>query len=355
VIPPQRHHAITLAASMLAEILDSPPEAIVTQPIDPSGLATAEVGSHGFVLTYRQSGRAAAVAAAIDQLRAAAPAATGHPIPLLVVPHMGDVGRKLCSEANVAWLDLSGNAHMVAEGLRIHIEGRPNRYKARGRPSSVFAPKSSRIARWLLMNPHDWFTQSTIASSTAMDPGFTSRILARLVEDDLVERNEDGAYRPRDPELLLDAWHEDYDFHKHRVLRGHVAARSGDELLRKVSQRLQGAGEAFAVTGLAGAWLLDHHAGFRITTFYVENPLGEGLLGDIGFRAEPRGANTWIVVPNDPEVLRNSRMVDEGGVRMPCAHPVQVYLDLKGHPERSKEAAGSLRERMLREWVRSDG
>jgi hypothetical protein len=33
--------------------------------------------------------------------------------------------------------------------------------------------------------------------------------------------------------------------------------------------------------------------------------------------------------------------------------PVQVYLDLKGHPERAKEAAAELRSRVL-QW-RRDG
>jgi hypothetical protein len=33
------------------------------------------------------------------------------------------------------------------------------------------------------------------------------------------------------------------------------------------------------------------------------------------------------------------------GVR--CVHPVQVYLDLKDHPERSAEAAQQLRRKLL--------
>jgi hypothetical protein len=30
-----------------------------------------------------------------------------------------------------------------------------------------------------------------------------------------------------------------------------------------------------------------------------------------------------------------------------CVHPVQVYVDLKDHPERAAEAAAELRDRLL--------
>ena len=46
-----------------------------------------------------------------------------------------------------------------------------------------------------------------------------------------------------------------------------------------------------------------------------------------------------LVAPRDEGVFYGAETVD--GVR--CAHPVQVYLDLLGQPERSKEAAEALR------------
>ena len=62
-------------------------------------------------------------------------------------------------------------------------------------------------------------------------------------------------------------------------------------------------------------------------------------MTDLGFREEPRGTNTWRVVPDDEGVFHGTSQVD--GVR--CAHPVQVHLDLKDHPEGASEAADELR------------
>jgi len=63
----------------------------------------------------------------------------------------------------------------------------------------------------------------------------------------------------------------------------------------------------------------------------------------VGLREEPQGENVWLVVPNDVGVFQGA--ADHQGVR--CVHPVQVYLDLKGHPERAVEAAEQLRRQVL--------
>jgi hypothetical protein len=124
----------------------------------------------------------------------------------------GEVGKTLCEEGNVGWLDLSGNAHLVAPGVRIIVEGKPNRFKRPGRPRSLFAPKSSRIARYLLMKPGESFSQRELAEATRMDEGFTSRIVRKLEDQQLVTRESTGSVRVADFDGLLDAWREASDF-----------------------------------------------------------------------------------------------------------------------------------------------
>ena len=302
-----------------------------------------------FAVQWRSSGAASAVdsAAALagERARAAGPRA----IPLVAVPFMGDVGRERCAAAGAAWLDLSGNALIMAPSLRIRVEGQPNRFKRPGRPSSAFAPKSARIARWLLMHPGEALTQREVARATGVDEGHTSRIVSRLEEDDLVERDPEGGLRARDPDLLLDAWREDYDFTKHDIRRGHVAARSGDALVRRLADALGQAGVEYAATGLSAAWLMTRFAGLRLATVYLAEHPTDDLLRDVGFREEAAGANVWLVAPKDQGVFHGAAALD----RVRCVHPVQAYLDLLAHPERAKEAAEHLRAERLR-W-RNDG
>ena len=332
---------------LLAQLVGEPARK-VTGGVEssPDRLAEFEVqaGGRRFVAQVKRSGAAASIASAIEQLRRYASLLGDPPaIPLLVVPFMGEAGQALCHEAGISWLDLSGNAQINAPGLRVYVAGQPNRYKRRGRPSNVFAPKSSRVARRLLIAPEQEHTQRGLARATGLDEGFVSKIARKLEMDGLVVRGETGVVRARDPRLLLDAWREAYDFSKHRILRGHVPARSSESLTQQVAKALGEADLSYAATGLAGAWLLTSFAGFRIVSFFVADEPDPEVLRAIGFRPESKGGNLWVIIPNDEGVFSGAGERD--GVR--CAHPVQVYLDLKGHPERAGEAAREVRQRYL--------
>jgi DNA-binding MarR family transcriptional regulator len=257
---------------------------------------------------------------------------------LLVVPFMGEAGRRLCSESGVSWLDLSGNARIVAPGVHVHVEGKENRFKRRGRPSDPFAPKSARVTRWLLVHPDEFHVQQELAAGIGVGAGFVSRIVRRLEQLGLIERDEQGAVRARDARLLREAWAEHYEFERHALLEGHVAARSGEELLARASKALARARIEHAATGLAGAWLHSHFASFRTVAVYVAELPSKAILDELGFHEDERGANVRLALPRDEGVFLGAEK-KEG---IPCAHPVQVWLDLKGQPERSGEAARHL-------------
>jgi len=316
---------------------------------DRSGADLVIAAGQTFVIEFYKSTSAAPIAAAAKKVRALAERVRRGAVPLVAVPFMGQVGRKVCEEAGVGWLDLSGNAHIIARGIRVIVEGKPNRFKAVGRPPNLFAPTSSRIVRWLLIHPAEHISQRAIARSTGLDEGFVSRLVARLEQDDYLVRNERGAVRPKDPALLLEAWREAYQFSKHTLRQGHVVARSGDALLRFVSDTFAEQGIEHAATGLAGAWALTRFAAFRVATVYLPVDPSPALLERLGCREGARGANLWLVVPNDAGVFQGA--VEQDGIR--CVHPVQVYVDLKDHPERAPEAAERLRTELLT-W-RRDG
>jgi hypothetical protein len=176
-----------------------------------------------------------------------------------------------------------------------------------------------------------------------MTEGFVSRIASRLEHDGYVLRDPGGALRVKDPQLLLDAWRDEYRFDKHTIIQGHVTARSGDALTRFVSDTLSATSMEHAATGLAAAWQLTHFATFRIASFFVAETPPKALREKLGFREEARGANLWLVVPNDVGVFQGAEPRE--GVR--CVHPVQAYVDLKAHPERAPEAAEHLRSELL--------
>ena len=309
----------------------------------PEGVDFAFGTPHGRVLVeFKASPQVASVAAGIEQIHRWK--TKKGDIPLLVVPYMGTTGAKLCEVEKIAWADLSGNAHIRRTGVFVHVEGKPNQFKSPGRPGSVFAPMASRVTRWLLAHPNDAFLQHEIAEATNLDDGSVSRIVRRLVADQLVSR--DGRrVKPRDPALLLSAWSEAYDFSQHMIFRAHGVARSSEVLLANVANELGSAGIRHAATGLSGAWLRTRFAGFRLVTLYLELAPDDGLFGQLGLRPVERGENVWLVLPRDAGIFLPTTEID--GIR--CVTDAQLILDLKSHPERSVEAAEAVRSRYLEE------
>ncbi len=262
-------------------------------------------------------------------------------VPILVVPFMGPKARDFARSKRLSWMDLSGNADIRGPGIRILVEGKPNRFASPGRPSTAFSHKASRISRVLLTEPERWWRQRELAEVTGLSGGYISKVVRRLREDDLLD-HADGGLRPRSTALLLDAWAQVYDFQKHDIARFHAVGRTGPKVTKSLARKLADQPSLkWAATGLSAAWLRSGHADHRLVTFYVSGPLLNP--DELGLRPVERGENVWIVVPRDEGVFH--RTADVEGVQ--CVSTVQVYLDLLSHPERASEAAARLRTHEL--------
>lgn len=330
-----------------ARLLDrwiSGEEARVEKNSSSSGLmldGVIRLGAHAFALEVKSRLSATAFDSAFLHLKTHAP---GGSIPLLVVPFMSEAGRKRCREAEVAWLDLSGNADISAPGLRILVSDQANKFKRPGRVSTAFAPKGARVARFLLQNGERPHTQGEIVQGTHSSVGHVSKIVTKLLADRLVERDSEGRIRVPDADRLLDAWAQEYDFGKHRRTSCSVASRTGEETTFLLAERLRKRAVPYAATGLSAAYCIEPFANYRIATLYVDAVIDETLLDDLEVREADRGWNLWLVEPNDAGVFEGAH--ERQGIV--CAHPLQVYLDLLGHPERAKEAAEHLRKHSLK-------
>jgi hypothetical protein len=326
--------ALRLLTTILGDLLDEPDVGPLQQQAPGSGL-DAIIGSRGrrWLIETKSAASPGVVASAAEQM---ANLAAHDGILTLVVPFMTPAGAKAAAERNLNWLDLSGNAHIRDENLYISVQGRPNQFAARGRPSSAFAPKSSRVTRALLLDPERWWRQKELSEHTDLDAGRVSRVVRRLEDDDLLAR-DGGLLRPRDRDLLLDAWADEYRFDRHDVIVGHLSG-NGIELTHELDHRLSVASLDHAFTGLPAAWSLDRFARFRLNSVYVHGD-PRAAADAIELRRNERGANVQLIGPDDRGVFDGRRNADD----LPCVSPVQVYLDLLALPERGREAAEELR------------
>lgn len=327
---------------LLAELLDEPGLEMAAEGSPASSsidLLARDAKGRRWVFEIKGSSGPGQVDQAARQLRDFADADA---IPILVVPYMSEAGAETAERAALNWFDLSGNASIRGENLRVWIQGRPNELRTPGRPSSPFAPKSARISRVLLLEPKRWWRQKDLAVASQLNDGNVSRIVGRLDEEALLERRN-KELRPRDPDLLLDAWAQEYRFDRHDALPGHISG-SGIDVARSLSENLTKRQIAHAFTGLPAAWAIDRFARFRLTTVYVDGDPRE-IVELLDIRQDSKGANVQILGPDDPGVFAGEQDCDE----LRCVSTVQAYLDLLHLPERAAEAAQHLRDRHV-DW-----
>jgi hypothetical protein len=327
----------TLLPSLAQQLLEAPePGRIAPHQARGSGPdLEMEVGGHRLLLETIGDPSAPRLLRRWERLQRTK--SEGRALRVVVIPHITAGLESTCAQYRINWIDLAGNASIRGGGVMVHVRGRPSAIAKRGRPSSVFERRSSRVARALLINPETKWSVAECARVAGLNVGHVSRILARLTEDELLVRDDQKRFEVRDPRALLDAWWEAADFSKHVIVRGHIQGRSGEEVLQKAAAQLREKNVPYAATGLPAAWMYDRFAMFRLVTLYVQE-WSPTVSSALGFREEPTGANTWVVLPADDGVFAGAREMD--GIR--CVHPVQVYVDLKDQPERAGEAAEHL-------------
>lgn len=327
---------------LLAELLDEPSvELAAEEARADSGVdfLARDTQDRRWIFEVKASSRPGQVDRAAQQLKAFG---GEDAIPVLVVPYMSKAGAETAERAGLNWIDLSGNASIQDEGLRVWVQGKPNELRTAGRPSSPFAPKSARISRALLLEPKRWWRQKDLVVATQLDDGNVSRVVRRLDEEALLERR-DKELRPRDPDLLLDAWAQEYRFDRHDAIAGHISG-SGVEVARSLAENLTKRQIDHAFTGLPAAWAIDRFARFRLSTVYVDGDPRD-VVEQLGIRQGSKGANVQILGPDDAGVFAGEQTCDD----LRCVSTVQVYLDLLNLPERAAEAAQHLRDHHL-DW-----
>lgn len=263
-------------------------------------------------------------------------------VPVLVVSRLSGTLRQLAEEEQVNWVDLAGNAHVVDRRLFVHIEGRARR-QARGSGGvDPFAPRSTNIVRQLLADPRRTWRQKELVDATGLSQPQTSKVLTALHELALVGSDENGRLGLDDPEGLLDAWADAHRYARQRLVSAHLSG-DGMALARDLHGRLVDAGVEHWFTGLPAAWAYDRFARFRLVSVYVDGD-PEQVCAALRLRETRRGANVHLIASDGQRFDIGAAQPDS----VPCAHPAQVYVDLRGLPERANEAAEHLRPLALR-------
>jgi len=209
---------------------------------------------------------------------------------------------------------------------------------------NIFAPKSSRVLRVLLVDfGKDW-DERELAQEAGVSSGLAHYVCRTLVELGFAARNERNRIIVVDPLRLLKRWASYYQYDRmNKFLDYFTFEREVDRFVEKFA----GLDLEYALCGLVGAWLVAPYVRPVDVHLYISSEsVAKKVAERLGLNPTPKGGNVKFVLPYDEGVFYGVQKVHDVKV----VSSIQLYVDLYNFPARGEEASSQLLEVMLREW-----
>jgi hypothetical protein len=209
---------------------------------------------------------------------------------------------------------------------------------------NIFAPKSSRVLRVLLVDSGKDWDERELAQEAGVSSGLAHYVCRTLVDLEYAARNERNRIIVVDPLRLLKRWasYNQYD-RMNRFLDYFTFEREVDRFVEKFAEL----DLKYALCGLVGAWLVAPYVRPVDVHLYVASETAAKETADrLGLNPTPKGGNVKFVLPYDKGVFYGMQSVH--GVKV--VSNIQLYVDLYNFPARGEEASSQLLEVTLKEW-----
>ncbi len=263
---------------------------------------------------------------------------------VFIAPYISPQAADICAKEGIGYLDLAGNCRIVFGQVFIRREGIRNPFAQKRGLRSLYAPKSTRILRVLLMRPSEWWKTQALADEAGVSLGQVANVKKRLRDREWVADGKKG-FKLTNPKSLLADWAGNYTYRKNTV-RDFYAMKGPDEVEAVFAKACEKLDIRYAFTGFSAARRVAPAVLGQRTMAYVST-ISEALLERAGLKEVPSGANVSLMIPYDEGVFYGARKVE--GLRVVC--PVQLYLDLKGYKGRGEEAAEAvLKQELKKLW-----
>ena len=174
----------------------------------------------------------------------------------LASPYLSPQSRAICTDHDVAYLDLVGNTHLTFGDVYIDraVADQPKSETRALR--SIFTPKAAAILRVMLRDPDRPWRVVELAERAQASLGHGSDVRKALLSRELIEKGEEGVVLI-DPDGLLKMWRGNYRQPQCRLIKEYTRfhGRQIDERLRGKLNPYPNAPRALYSSNSAAGWL----------------------------------------------------------------------------------------------------
>ena len=260
-------------------------------------------------------------------------------IPMLVSPYLSPESRSICSDHDVAYLDLFGNARLAFCNVYIDREV-ADRPKSETRAlRSIFTPKASAILRALLRDLDRAWRVTDLAEAANASLGHVSNVRKVLLEREWIEKRDYGINLVQ-PDALLRTWRENYRQPTDQRISRYTLFH-GEQLIKQLSGKLNPEPQhprAILASNSAAQWFAPYSRG-GAHSLYTDEPGAHMLEETLELTHAAKGANVILNIPKDESLFEDAVQPVPGVF---CTSPIITYLDLWKGNDRDREAADHL-------------
>lgn len=257
--------------------------------------------------------------------------------PILVAPFFSERGMELCEKSDIGCIDLSGNAYIKFDNIFINLWGNDNKYRIQRKQKNLFSQKSYWVIRCMLNDPKKKWTMQELSNNSFVSLAQVYKVLEGLEADNYVEKKR-GAIKLSDPTGLLNLLINYYRYDDQKVMGYYSPFKSYSQVFPKLRQIPEC---DYAVTLGAAAQLI--LPAVRSTDVYIYVDKTETVKNALELESVEFGGNVYLITPKDDGILRSAQTID--GVKV--VSNLQLYLDLYNYPQRGREQADAIREKIL--------
>jgi len=252
----------------------------------------------------------------------------------------------------VGIMDLAGNFYLKKDDVYIEKIIEKNPFVQKIPLKNLFAPISSRITRVLLAQPKKTWLLGKLSQEANVSLGQTHKTIDRMIEEELVERNQDNRLVLRNPSKLLEAWKNVYPSYVQQKFSFFSYQKDYRSILQSVLEKSNK--YPYALSFFSGADLVAPFIrGVTKLQLYIKKQSDlDGWKKLLDLQEAASGANVELYIPYDEGVFyRTQRIIyttqtKYGDVNqdIPVVSNIQLYMDLFNNPARGAEQAEHLRE-----------
>lgn len=267
---------------------------------------------------------------------------------IMAAPFVSPESAALCTEANVGYVDLAGNARLSFDQVFIELQVADNPFRVKRHLRSLFTAKAGRVIRVLLTPPLRAWKVIELAAAAGVSLGQVSNVRKLLLDREWAVVTEDGI-RLNKPEELARAWQNSYAPRPRSREGGYTLLHNEAlELAMRAALAEAGNGKHAVLASYSAALWIAPFARQATQFFYADKAGGAILKQHLQLHPVSRGENVVLLEPKEDDVF-TGRMEAAPGIW--CCGLVQTWLDLSRAGERGAEAAEHLlREKLLPAW-----